>query len=47
MIKEFEKYQRDTNLSENTIASYLFAIKQFKAQYDVINKENLWATNFG
>ncbi len=43
MIKEFERYQRDTNLSENTIASYLFAIKQFKAQYDVINKENLRA----
>lgn len=43
MLKEFEKYQKDTNLSENTITSYLFAVKQYKAQYGVINKKNLRA----
>ena len=43
MLKEFEKYQRETNLSENTIASYLFAVKQYKAQYGSINKKNLRA----
>ncbi|MCI1274291.1 MAG: site-specific integrase [Clostridiaceae bacterium] len=41
MLKEFEKYQRDTNLSENTISSYLFAVKQYKARYDVFTKKNL------
>lgn len=43
MMKQFEKYQRDTNLSENTIASYLFAIKQFNAQFGAITKQNLRA----
>ena len=40
-IKDFEKYLQSTNLSENTIASYLFAIKQFKNQYDAVSKKNL------
>lgn len=29
MIKEFERHLRETNLSENTISSYLFAARQF------------------
>lgn len=41
MTKEFERHLRGTNLSENTIASYLFAVKQFKEQYDVVTKKNL------
>ena len=34
---------RDTNLSENTIASYLFALKQFSEQYDAVTLKNLRA----
>ena len=40
-IKDFEKYLQSTNLSENTIASYLFTVKQFKNQYDAVSKKNL------
>lgn len=43
MIKEFERHLRGTNLSENTISSYLFAIKQFSDQYDEITLKNLRA----
>ena len=43
MIKEFERHLRETNLSENTISSYLFAIKQFSDQYDEITLKNLRA----
>ena len=42
-IKDFKKYLQSTNLSENTIASYLFAVKQFKNQYDALSKKNLKA----
>jgi integrase len=41
MIENFEKHLKSTNLSENTIASYLFALKQFNQQYDKITKKNL------
>lgn len=41
MIENFEKYLKSTNLSENTMASYLFALKQFNQQYDKITKKNL------
>ena len=40
-IKDFEKYLQSTNLSENTHASYLFAVKQFKNQYNAVSKKNL------
>lgn len=43
MINEFERHLRGTNLSENTIASYLFAIRQYSSQYDAITKNNLRA----
>lgn len=43
MIKGFERHLRGTNLSENTISSYLFAIKQFSDQYDEVNLKNLRA----
>ena len=43
MIEEFERHLRGTNLSENTISSYLFAIRQYSAQYDGITKKNLRA----
>lgn len=43
MIKEFERHLRGTNLSENTITSYLFAIRQFSDQYDTVTLKNLRA----
>lgn len=43
MIKEFERHLRGTNLSENTITSYLFAIRQFSEQYDAVTLKNLKA----
>ena len=33
MLKKFERHLREKNLSENTIASYLFAIRQFIEKY--------------
>ena len=41
--KQFERHLRDTNLSENPIASYLFALKQFSEQYDAVTLKNLRA----
>ena len=32
MIDEFESYLKQSNLSENTISSYLFTLKQFVMQ---------------
>ena len=43
MIKEFERHLRETNLSENTISSYLFAVRQFNEQYDTVTLKNLRA----
>lgn len=43
MIEEFERHLRGTNLSENTISSYLFALRQYSSQYDGITKKNLRA----
>ena len=41
MIKKFERHLRETNLSENTISSYVYALKQFSSQYNEVTKENL------
>lgn len=41
MIKKFERHLRGTNLSENTVTSYLFAIKQFNDRCDSVTKKNL------
>ena len=46
MIEEFERHLRGTNLSENTISSYLFALRQYSSQYDGITKKNLRAYNW-
>ena len=44
MIKEFERHLRGSNLSENTISSYLFAVKQYQEQIigEVRNTHNIW-----
>ena len=39
----FEESLRKSNLSENTISSYLWAIQYFEENYDGITKENLLA----
>lgn len=33
MIVEFERHLRGTNLAENTVKSYLFAVRQFYTRY--------------
>lgn len=42
-IERFERHLRGTNLSENTVSSYMFAVRQFKEQYDEITKAHLKA----
>lgn len=41
MIDEFEKYLKQSNLSSNTISSYLFTLKQFIRQYENLTLKNL------
>ena len=43
MIEEFERHLKRTNLSENTKASYLFAVRQYNEQYGEITQKNLRA----
>ena len=43
MIKEFERHLRVSNLSENTISSYLFAVRQYQEQYAEVTLKNLKA----
>lgn len=38
MIEEFERHLRGTNLSENTVTSYLFAVRQFGERHEAITK---------
>ena len=40
-MDKFEEYLRNTNLSENTIISYTFAVRQYFAQFETVNKKNL------
>ena len=39
--EKFERHLRESNLSENTISSYMFAIKQYGQQYDDITQKKL------
>lgn len=41
--EKFERHLRRAHLSENTIASYLFAIRQYDEQYGEITQKNLRA----
>lgn len=41
--EKFERHLRGTNLSENTITSYLFAIRQYSEQYGELSLKNLKA----
>ena len=39
--EKLERHLRGTNLSENTISSYMFAIKQYGEQYDDVTQKKL------
>ena len=39
--EKFERHLRENNLSENTISSYMFAIKQYGQQYDDVTQKKL------
>lgn len=41
MKETFEEYLRNQNLSQNTIISYLYAVKQYDARYNHITQKNL------
>jgi len=41
--EKFERHLRRGNLSENTIVSYIFAVKQYDEQYGEITQKNLRA----
>ena len=41
MIEKFERHLGGTNLSENTKASYLFAVRQYNDQYGEVTQKNL------
>lgn len=41
MLEDFEKHLRESSLSENTISSYLFAVRQYHEQYDGVTVRNL------
>lgn len=43
MITKFERHLRENNLSQNTIASYQFAVKQYNEQYEELTQSNLKA----
>ena len=43
MIEEFERHLRGTNLSENTKASYLFAVRQYNNEYGEVTQKKLRA----
>ena len=43
MDEKFERHLREQNLSDNTISSYLFAVKQYSDQYGDITQKNLKA----
>ena len=40
-IKSFEEYLRQSNMAENTISAYLYAIKEFYSRHKDLNKKNL------
>jgi integrase len=41
MIEDFAKYLKSTNLADNTVTAYLFALRQYYEQFGDISKKNL------
>lgn len=43
MTEKYIKYLKNSNLAENTISSYLYALKAFETQYGEVNKQTIKA----
>jgi hypothetical protein len=43
MVTEFQKFLEKSDLSKNTVTSYVWTINHFLTQYEMIGKENLLA----
>lgn len=43
MKNDFEQYLKDMKLSDNTIISYLYAVKQYETQFGQMSRKNLKA----
>ena len=41
MDVEFEGFLRRSNLADNTIKAYLYAVKQYCSRYEKVTKSNL------
>ena len=41
MIEKFKSFLLQSNMAENTITAYLYAVKEFNSQYQELTKENL------
>ena len=39
MLEEFEYFLRGLNLSENTVKSYLYALKQYESLYGTVSRK--------
>ena len=44
-IENFETYLRQGNMAENTIAAYLYAVKEYYSRHKELNKRNLLGIN--
>ena len=40
-IENFEMFLRQGNMAENTIAAYLYAVKEYYSRHKELNKRNL------
>ena len=40
-IENFETYLRQGNMAENTVATYLYAVREYYSQHKEVNKRNL------
>ena len=40
-IEDFEMYLRQRNMAENTVAAYLYAVKEYYTRHKELNKRNL------
>lgn len=41
MILQFERHLKESNLAENTVTSYLFAVKQYYKRHESVTKKNI------
>lgn len=41
MVEKFKSFLLQSNMAENTITAYIYAVKEFNSQYQELTKENL------